>query len=112
MIKDEETASLMVSGLSELKSMTPVERFRFDMGILTYLQVMEQAFTNFRYGDLDEDILTGYRNALPSLLNAPGGEKWWTERQYWFSHAFRKEVEELLTNPPEESRLYSTELGF
>jgi hypothetical protein len=111
MTKDEETASLMISGFSELKSMTPVERFRFDMGFLTYLQVMEQAFTNFRYGDLDDDILTGYRNALPSLLNASGGEQWWAERKYWFSHAFRKEVEELLNNPPEESRVYSAELG-
>ena len=111
LIKDEEMATLMVTGLSELKSMTPVERFRFDMGTLIYLQVMEQAFTNARYGDMDEDILTGYRNAIPSLLTAPGGEQWWAERKYWFSHAFRREVQELLTNPPEESRTYLAELA-
>jgi len=110
-VKDDETAILVVTGFSDVKSMPPVERYRFDMMLLVWLQAIEQAFTDFRNGDMEEDHLTGYRNAVPSILNAPSGKIWWAERKYWFSHAFRREVEELMTNPPEEYRIYGDELA-
>ena len=110
-LRDDEIATIAVTGFGDIGSMPPVERYRFDLLLLVWLQAIEQAFADFRNGDLDEDLLVGYRNAIPSVLNAPGGSAWWKERKYWFSHAFRAEVEALLANPPEEYRIYIQELA-
>ena len=110
-LRDDEIASIAVQGYTDLSSMRPTERYRFDLLLLVWLQAIEQAFADNRNGDLEDDLIVGYRNAVPSILNTPGGVQWWRERRYWFSHAFRYEVDELLKNPPEEYRIMSAEIG-
>ena len=110
LLRDSEIAEVFVRGIQDLTDLTPVERYRFDIAILVWLQAIEQAFTDFRNGSMDQDMLVGYCNAIPSVIGTPGGRIFWEERKLWFSHAFRNDVEKLLSMPPEESELYTPEI--
>jgi hypothetical protein len=101
-LQDEEISSLVLKGYDDLKCLNPVERYRFDMATLVWLQAIEQAFADIRQRNYPDDMEDTYRVMVPGVLNTPGGLEWWTSRKPWFSAAFQKEVDALLENPPEQ----------
>jgi len=96
------TPPILLKGFDDLNSLSPVERYRFDLATLAWLQAIEQAFADIRQRDYPDDMEDTYRVMVPGVLNTTGGLEWWASRKPWFSVAFQKEVEALLTNPPAE----------
>ncbi|MGR8949756.1 MAG: hypothetical protein ACU84Q_17070 [Gammaproteobacteria bacterium] len=101
-LQDENVAELILKGCDDLQSLTDVERYRYDLATLVWLQAIEQAFADIRQRDYPDDMEDTYKVMVPGVLNTPGGLEWWASRKPWFSAAFQKEVDELLANPPEE----------
>lgn len=103
-ILDKEVSELFLRGNSRgLESLTPEERYRFDLAYCIWLQSIEQAYADYRDGLYPADHLVAYENTIPAFLKTPGGSQWWEERRIWFGHAFRAEVERLLEAPPEDA---------
>ena len=100
---DREIADIVFRGHQDLESLEPVERYRYDLAMLVWLQAVEQAFADYRWRGYIEDSLVPHRNTVPAVLNSPGGAVWWNQRKFWFSHSFRTDVAELLKNPPSEA---------
>ena len=101
---DKEVSELFYRGnLEGLASLTPEERYRFDIAYTIWLQSGEQAFADFRAGLFDAEHLISWENSIPGFLITPGGSQWWKERRVWFSHEFRKDVDRLLENLNQES---------
>ncbi|MGH0029290.1 MAG: hypothetical protein ACQGVC_05840 [Myxococcota bacterium] len=103
-ILDGEVSELFLRGNNEgLDSLTPEERYRFDIAYCIWLQPLEQAYADYRAGLYPADHLVAYENSIPGFLSTPGGSQWWRERKVWFGHAFRIEVERLLEALPDEA---------
>jgi hypothetical protein len=101
-LQDEKVAELMLKCSDDLKSLSAVERYRYDLATLVWLQAVEQAFADIRQGDYSDDMEDTYKVMVPGVLNIPGGLEWWASRKPRFSKAFQKEVDEHLANPPTE----------
>lgn len=102
---DKEVSELFYRGnLKGLSSLTPEERYRFDIAYAIWLQAGEQAFADARAGFFDAEHLISWENSIPGFLSTPGGAEWWQERRVWFSLEFRNEVDGMLTkfNPEVE----------
>jgi hypothetical protein len=102
-VGSEEQASLSLKGFRSLSELTDVERYRFDLGLLIWLQAVEQAFADHRDGIFPYDSLLPYINAVAGFLNTPGGSAWWNQRKTWFTVSFREEVDTILSNASAES---------
>ena len=100
--ENEDTASLMFKGFQSLSELSDVERYRFDMGLITWLQAVEQAFADHREGTFPYEYLLPYIDALGGWLSTPGGSAWWNERKIWSTASFRKEVDTILSSSSEE----------
>jgi hypothetical protein len=102
---DGEIAEIYIRGHNEgLDSLTPVERYRFDLTLVTWLHAVESAYDDYRDGYYPADKLEPFENAVAGFLTTPGGSVWWRERQYWFGPGFRDEVERILAADREESK--------
>ena len=103
---DPEIAEIILNGFADLdrfENFTPVERYRFDLATLIWLQAIEQAFADIRQRNYPDDMEDTYRVMVPGVLNTLSGRIWWKQRKAWFSANFQKEVESLLDAPPGES---------
>lgn len=100
---DAEVAEIILHGMENLESLNPVERYRFDLGTLVWLQAIEQAFADILQRHYPDDTLYTYRVMVPGVLNSPGGLAWWHQRKAWFSENSSIKMESLLSNPPEET---------
>ncbi len=102
---DGEIAEIYMRGHHEgLTSLTEVERYRFDLVLVTWLHAVESAYDDYKDGFYPADKLEPFENAVAGFLTTPGGSAWWQERMYWFGPEFRREVERILDAEREESR--------
>lgn len=73
---DKEVSELFYRGnLDGLASLTPEERYRFDIAYVILLQAGEQAFADFRAGYFDGEHLISWENSVPGFLSTPGGSQ-------------------------------------
>ena len=99
---DKEVSELFYRGnLEGLSSLSPEERYRFDIAYVIWLQAAEQAFADARAGFFDPEHLLSWQNSIPGFLSTPGGREWWQDRRDWFTHDFRDEVDSMLASADE-----------
>lgn len=98
-LEDEKVAEIILKGTEDLAALSPVERYRYDLATLIWLQAIEQAFADIRQRNYPDDMEETYKIMVPGVLNTPGGTEWWASRRSWFSADFQKEVDVLLQNP-------------
>lgn len=96
-LMDKEISELFLRGNTEgLSSLTPQERYRFDLAYTYWLQSCEQAFSDHREGLFPSDQFRAFENSVPGWLTSAGGSEWWQEREVWFGRLFRDDVNALL----------------
>ncbi len=100
---DSELSEIMMRGWTDLSTLNPHERYRFDLGAYAWLAAVEQAFADHDSGHFPDDSMVIFHNNIPGVLGAQGGSRWWHERKVWFSRSFRSHVERLLAAPNQES---------
>ena len=102
-LQDPDVAEIVLKGMDDLGTLSSVERYRFDLATLVWLQAIEQAFADIRQRDYPDDMEDTYKVMVPGVLNTSGGFAWWEQRKPWFSASFQREVEKLIANPPKQS---------
>jgi len=96
---DGEIAEIYIRGHNEgLGALTEVERYRFDLALVTWLHAVESAYADYQDGYYPEDKLVPFENAVFGFLTTTGGSVWWSERKYWFGPKFQREVERILAD--------------
>ncbi len=100
---DEQVAEIFLRGSESLENLNTVERYRFDLAMVRWLQAIEQAFLDHREGFYPDEQFNTYRNNIPAVLNTPGGSDWWHQRDAWFCKSFRDDVNKLLFEPGDEA---------
>ena len=101
-VESGELTDLILRGYVSREGLSAVERYRFDIAMLVWLQAVEHGFADHREGNFPLESMRAYTNSVPAFLNTPGGTSWWNERKVWFSDIFRQDVEGLLKNPGAE----------
>lgn len=102
---DGEIAEVYIRGLNQgLETLTEVERYRFDLTLVTWLHAVESAYADYQDGYYPEDKLMPFENAVFGFLTTKGGSVWWNERKYWFGPNFQREVERILRENHEVGR--------
>lgn len=94
---NKDVSELFLRGNNDgLAALSLEERYRFDLAYTIWLQSCEQAYADYKEGVYPTEHLVAYENAISGFLSTPGGKEWWAERQVWFSHQFRQDVDGLL----------------
>lgn len=98
-----DVAEIFVRGSQDLQALDAVERYRFDLAMVRWLQAIEQAYLDYRDDLYPQEVFDTYRQNIPGVLNSPGGSEWWNQRDAWFTADFRAHVEQLLLAPGPEA---------
>jgi hypothetical protein len=93
---DPEMSTLALRALSDLDSLDPAERYRFDCFFYPWVAAFERALIDARDGEYPDEYLTPMRSALAGFLRTDGGRAWWKQRQVWFTTFGAKHIEEIL----------------
>jgi hypothetical protein len=93
---DPEMSALSLRALSDLDSLDPAERYRFDCFFYPWVAAFERALIDARDGEYPDEYLTPMRAALAGFLRTDGGRAWWKQRKVWFTAFGGKHIEEIL----------------
>ena len=97
--RDSELALLFEKGREDLKTLSYVERVRFNYVMLGYLRVCQVQHHQFEQGLMSFDIWSGYRESIRRWLDQPGSRQWWAENAERFSISFRRFLGHELDRP-------------
>jgi hypothetical protein len=95
-----ELADIHLRAFESLDSLTPVERYRFDSWMYTWLHAHEQEHLASRESAYLDELLAPKQRAMAGYLSSPGGSQWWNERKTWFTDYFQTVVDDILADPP------------
>ena len=100
---DPEIANLVLRGYADLDSLDPVERYRFDAFIYTYIANFERALLDARNGDYPEEELDPLRIGIARSLGTDGGHAWWEQSRTWFTLFGQQSIEAILSDQTVDS---------
>ena len=95
---DEAVAEIMIRGQTDIDSLNPVERYRLDLALISWLYPLEQAFAAYRDGFYPAEFVLPIRPSIKTILSSPGGTRWWAERRAWLSDSFQAQVDQILVD--------------
>lgn len=102
---DDEKAQIWLNGVHEFATMSPSQRFRFNV-VATYLfRHFEQIFYQNRHGRVDQEFWDGFRNQIHDMAGYKGVQDWWATRCHWFGGRFRSFVESHMS-PDNQPAVY------
>lgn len=107
---EDELSDIVFRGLHDPMSLTPHEAFRFNSSVFRMFKAWESVFHYSREGGVHQWGADGFRRGMTDLVGLPGMQKYWVDRQHWFSPEFIEEVEGILpTVTPVMSESYRRE---
>ena len=93
MARDGELAQIWVSGLTDRRSLSEVERQRLDMLLLAYFHVFDSLHYSASVGTGERNLLLAEEKGFSHLMNLQGVYDWWKDNPYAFSPEFRSYME-------------------
>jgi len=93
---DPDMSALALRALSDLDSLEPAERYRFDCFFYPWLAAFERALIDARDGEYPDEYLIPMRSALSGFLRTDGGRAWWEQRRVWFTTYGCQHIGEIL----------------
>jgi hypothetical protein len=94
--RNGEVTRIWLSGMSDRRTLTPEERWRFDSTVRAYLHVCETMYTQADLGAGDFGIVTAEENGIKTVFSSEGVREWWVENPFGFSAEFRDYVGRLI----------------
>ena len=91
--QDPDLATIFVSGLSDYRSLEPVERVRFDYTISVFIGTCGRMYDSVHLGIAKEAEVAANMSAHLRLLETPGGSEWWHRHADSIPAEFRRFVE-------------------
>lgn len=90
MATDEELAAIYLRGLRDYGSVKEVELVRFSSALGLLFRVFDEAFFQWKEGNLDSSVWHGFESPMADMLAYPGAREWWSTRSHWYSEPFRE----------------------
>ena len=97
---DPDLVALWAKGHQQPEELTLPEIDRFMWMLSSISSRVEEAFTQYEAGLLDEEIWMEYRGLVASFLHNPIAKYWWDERISPFTNSFRSEIESSIESTP------------
>ena len=94
--QDAELARIWLAGSSNRSDLSPEDRHRFDLTLLSYFHVFETMHYQARVGAGDKDLVIAEERSLKDILSRSGAREWWSENPYAFGPEFRSYIEVFL----------------
>ncbi len=107
---DKGLAEVYLHGIRELKSIQEVELVRFASVLGFMFRVFEEAYFQWKEGNLDAHVWQGFEARVNDMLAYPGVQEWWFTRSHWFGEQFREFVSEKIS-PAGTPALYRDSIG-
>ena len=99
-MEDPDLVALWAKGNLKPLELTPPEIDRFMWMLSSIGSRIEEAFTQYEAGLLDQEIWAEYRAVMASFLHNPLAKYWWDQRISPFTNRFRKEIEAAVQDTP------------
>jgi len=93
--RNSKATRIWLSGLSDRRSLSLDDRWRFDSMMRAYLHVCETMYTQADLGAGDAGIVIAEENGIKAVFSSDGVKEWWVENPFGFSPSFRSYVEKL-----------------
>ncbi|NNL84200.1 MAG: hypothetical protein HKP27_01020 [Myxococcales bacterium] len=91
--RDPKLVELYVGGLGDSKTLSATEQLQFDFLVLTLVRKLENAFAQYRGGNVQEVEWRSWSVPIRLILSTPGGKRWWAEWSGQLSDEFRTYVD-------------------
>jgi hypothetical protein len=96
-----EAASLFRRGLADMESLDADEHIRFIFLFGMLVSQTQSAYEDADLGILDRDLFEATATPAFTMLQTPGGRRWWDLYGRSMYPAFQERVEDLLDSPQE-----------
>jgi len=93
-----EAASILRRGLSDLDSLDPDERVRFNFLFSMLVSQTQSTFEDSELAILDEETFEIVCAPVFRMLATPGGFQFWNEWKRGYVPAFRRRIDKVLAN--------------
>jgi hypothetical protein len=90
-----------LKGLSDMDSLTDVEKAQFVAISMAYLSDAQNAFHQWKEGHLADELWSCWEALMMNLVKTPGGAAFWRQRSYIFGRKFQREVKEIMSREPD-----------
>ena len=101
-LSDNEPAlATSAKGFADLASLTPPEKMQFTCTFMAFLSHSQNAFHQWKGGQLPNSLWAGWQALLMNLVNTDGGSAFWAERGYVFGRDFQDHVGEVMKRTPD-----------
>ncbi len=93
-----ELSDLLIRGTHDFDSLQPEERQRYNIYIISVLNIFEDAYVQYSKGLASRESWEENLSALTRQFSQPGARKWWRDHAhtYVMSSGFRKEIDSAI----------------
>jgi hypothetical protein len=95
MAQSPELSRIWLKGFNDRAALNEVERWQFDMLLLSYFHVFDSMHYQTRTGVGESKLMKAEESGLRTLISQPSVRSWWNENPYGFSPEFRAYAEGL-----------------
>ena len=97
-----ELSEILVRGGRDYASLQPGERQRYDLVVISSLNIIEDAYVQYSKGLVSRESWEENLSVLSRQFAQPGAREWWRDRAESFvmSSAFREEIDAVIRDQP------------
>lgn len=95
-IQDPELVDIYIRGLNEPESLTKEQRVRFNLLIVQFLRGTETGWLQVRWGVVDSDYWSGFRETIKFIVGSEGGRHAFNGNRSILSETFAAEIERII----------------
>lgn len=94
--ENEEVANIWVSGMNDRRSLSDIQRERFDALLRAYMHVCDTMYYQAQVGAGDNGLWKAEERYLAVILTSPGGKEWFEENCFSISANFKSSLLEII----------------
>jgi len=87
---DDELSRIYLRGIRDFSSLEEAELVRFTSALGVLFRVFDEAFFQWKEGNLDGHVWHGFESPMADVLAYPGVREWWVTRSHWYSTPFQE----------------------
>ena len=94
-LSDPEMSCFSMRAMSDWRTLTPVEKYRFSTIMLSILRSWEQMYYAGLDGSLDPEVFDGLDRSFRELVMLKGINEYFEDRRAWFGERFQAYIDEI-----------------
>ena len=91
-----ELAKIIETGLDRVEDLAPHEYVQFSAHLNRVFRDVENMFTQYNAGRLDQDLWNGISTSTIQFTNSAGVKHWWGTRDGWYGKPFSEFIQSYI----------------